>query len=244
MKNFTADASLKRTVKVAGLMFLCSLLVPLLNWIFVLSIFISAESPINTARNILANELLFGAGIMNELITSVILAVLAMALYFILKPVNKNFALLALSLKLIEAILWAVIALGHFIALMILKEQVSLTAIESEQLQAFIGLFLNVHISVTAVPGLFSGLNLLIFSYLLYRSEFVPGLLAGFGVLSYTLVVLYDSLTILSPEYTTMLIMQIICCAPICIFQLIIGIWLCFKGGNFQSQGNTVPVLP
>lgn len=231
---FASDKSIFRIARFAGVMFLLSLLVPILNWMFILSKFISVDNSIDTARNILANEFLFRLSIINELITTIIIVILALSLYVILKPVNKNLALLALFLKLIEAILWGVLALGHFIALLILKDHASLAIFKPEEAQALVGSFLNLHISITAIPGLFAGLNLMIFSYLLFKSKYVPGLLAAFGVLSYVLVFIYDSLTILSPNYTTVMIIQIICCAPICLFQLIVGIWLLFRGIKVQ----------
>jgi len=238
MTSYFKDVSLQKTARVAGSMFLCSLIVPTLNWVFILSKFISSENVINTGQNILGNEFLFRIGIINELITSVIIVVLALALYIILKSINKNLAMLALFLKLIEAMLWAVIALGHFIALLILNGQASLTAFEPEKIQAIVGLFLNIYIATTAVPGVFVGLNLMIFSYLLFKSKYIPSILAAFGVLSYVLVFIYDSLTILLPNYATIMIIQIICTTPIGIFQLIIGIWLVFRGLNIQLQDN------
>jgi len=117
MTNRIADTSQRKAAKVAGFMFLFSLIGPLLNWTFILSKSIVAESVIATANNIMANELLFRTGIAIELIMSVGLIVLALALYIILKPVYKNLALLALFLKLAEAIIAAVIVLVSFIAL-------------------------------------------------------------------------------------------------------------------------------
>ncbi len=165
MTNHTANSSIQKIARVAGFMFLCSLIVPTLNWVFIFSKFILSENVITTGRNILANEFLFRVGVINELITSAIIVVLALVLYIILKSINKNLAMLALFLKLIEAFLWAVIALGHFIALLILNEQASLTTFEPEKIQAIVGLFLNVYMPITAVPGIFVGLNLMIFSY-------------------------------------------------------------------------------
>ena len=240
MTSDTSNISKLNAARVAGFMFLSSLLVPLLNWIFVLSKFIVAENAIATAHNILANQLLFRISIINQIITSVIAVVLALALYIILKSVNKNLALLALFLKLVEATLSAVIALGHFIALLALNEKTSLTVFNPKPVEALVGLFLNVYISITAIPGVFFGLSLMIFSYLLFKSKYVPGKLAAFGVFSYALVFIYDALIILFPNYATVIIIQIIGSAPIVFFQIVIGLWLLFKGVNVQSQGNQV----
>ena len=74
----------RKAAKIAGLMFLLSLIIPLLNWSFVLSRFVVAENAIATSNNIMANEFQFRFGITIELIMAVGLIVLALALYVIL----------------------------------------------------------------------------------------------------------------------------------------------------------------
>ena len=91
----------------------------------------------------MANNLLFRIGITNQLVTSVVVVVLALALYIMLKQVNKSLASLAFYLKLVEASIVAVIALLIFIALQFLQGQAYLTIFEQEQVQALVGFFLN-----------------------------------------------------------------------------------------------------
>ena len=81
MTDRTIDASQHKAARVAGFMFLFSLIVPLLNWVFVLSKFVVAENVTATANNIMANEFQFRIGITIELIMSVGLIVLGLALY-------------------------------------------------------------------------------------------------------------------------------------------------------------------
>nr|QNO54294.1 hypothetical protein FGBIHFOD_00034 [Methanosarcinales archaeon ANME-1 ERB7] len=175
-----ADTSQRKAARVAGFMFLFSLIVPLFNWIFVLSKLIVAENVIATANNIMANELLFRIGITIELIMSVGLIVLGLALYIILKPVNKNLALLALLWKLAEAIIVAVIVLVSFIALQILNGGAYLTAFTLEQLQAPVGFLLNEHTVLYSIPMVFLGLGSIVFFYLFFKSKYIPRILAGF----------------------------------------------------------------
>ncbi|MFC1817065.1 DUF4386 domain-containing protein [Thermodesulfobacteriota bacterium] len=209
----------------------------MLNWTFVLSKLTVAENALSTAKNIMANELLFRIGITIELFMSFGLIVLALALYIILKPVNKNLALLALLWKLAEAIIVAVIVLVSFIALQILNGKTYLTVFTVEQLQVPVGLILNAHFAIFSIPMVFLGLDLIIFSYLFFKSKYIPRMLAGFGILSFALIFIHALIYILAPKYATMLIIQIIFYAPSCLFEIIIGIWLLFKGVKVQ-QGD------
>ncbi len=235
MTNHIDDTSHRKAARVAGFMFLFSLIVPLLNWTFVLSKFIVAENVIATAKNIMANELLFRIGNTIELIMSVGLVVLALALYIILKPVNKNLALLALSLKLVEAAIVAAIVLVSFIALQILNGQAHVTAFTPEQLQAPVGFLLNKHTAIYSIPMVFLGLDMMVFSYLLFKSEYIPRILAGFGILSFALIFIHALMFILTPKYAMMPINQVIFWSPSGLFEIIIGFWLLFKGGKVQQ---------
>ncbi|MFC1509369.1 DUF4386 domain-containing protein [Candidatus Omnitrophota bacterium] len=228
------DMSQRKAARVAGFMFLFSLIVPLLNWTFLLSKLIVAENVIATANNIMANELLFRIGITIELIMSVGLIVLGLALYIILEPVNKNIALLALLWKLVEATIAGAIVLVSFITLQMIHGEALLTVFTPEQLQAPVGLILYAHTSIFSIPMIFLGLDMIVFCYLFFKSKFIPRILAGFGILSFTLVFIHALIFILAPEYAAMPMNQIIFWAPSGLFEIIIGIWLLLKGIKVQ----------
>jgi len=230
MTNSIIDASQRKVVKVAGFMFLFAFIVPTLNWAFALSRLVVAENITATAKNILANELLFRIGITIELIMSVGLIVLGLTLYVLLKSVNRNLALLALFLKLTEAAVAAVIVLITFISLQVLNGYAYVTVLTPEQLQLPVGLLLNSHTALYSIPMVFLGLDMTIFSYLFFKSKYIPGILASFGIFSFILIFIHALMFILAPEYAMLPINQIIFWAPSGLFEIIIGIWLLSKG--------------
>ena len=231
------DVSQYKAAKIAGFMFLFAFIVPTLNWAFILSKFNAVNDALATANNIMANEFLFRIGLFIELIMSFGLIVLALALYIILKTINKSLALFALLLKVIEATIAVVIVLISFIALQILNGEAYLTAFTLEQLQVPAGLILNSHTALFSIPMLFLGLDMVVFSYLFFKSRYIPRILAGFGILSFALIFIHASMYIIAPEYAIMPINQIIFWAPSGIFEIVIGIWLLVKGVNIQ-QGD------
>jgi hypothetical protein len=240
-QDTTGDIGLLQTAaKVAGFMFLFSLLVPALNFAFVLSPFVVADDPIGTARNIQANEALFRVGLTIELIMSVGLVVLAVALYRIFKPISGGLALLALLWKMAEAVLAAAIVLISFVALHVANGTVELTAFSPEQLLAPVGLLLNAHTVLYSVPMVFLGLDLMLFFYLFYRSNYIPRIMAGFGVLSYALIFIHALGIIVVPDVATMSIVQAVAYLPSCGAELVVGIWLLAKGLNMPSPDVNV----
>ncbi len=227
MTSHIDDVSRHKAAKVAGFMFLFAFIVPTLNWAFVLST-LGAESVTATANNIMANEFQFRFGLTIELLMAVGLIVLGTALYIVLKPVNKSYALLALVLKVVEAALAAAIVLASFLALQVTNGYADA-----------VGLIFNAHTALYAIPMVFLGLDMMIFSYLFLKSGYIPRALACFGILSFALILIHALMVILAPEYATMPISQIVCFAPSGLFEITIGIWLLSKGLKVQ-QGQSV----
>ncbi len=240
MPGHTEESSQRKAAKVAGLMFLFIVIGWTLNWTLIDSKLIVAGNATATINNIMANELLFRIGITDELIFSISGVVLALALYILLKPINKNLALLALFLKLMEAIIGTVMVLVAFFALQMLNGKAYLTVFNPEQLQDIVGLFLIVRSTGSTISMVFLGMNLIVFLYLLFKSMYVPRILAGFGILSYSLILVYSLANILVPQNATVLTMvntiSMVFFAPSVLFELIIGLWLLIKGINVQQR--------
>jgi hypothetical protein len=142
----TVESGQGKAVKLAGIMFLFSFIVPTLNWALVLSRLVEPDDAVATANTIVANESLFRVGITIELVMSVGLVVLGVALYSILKNVAKNLAQLALAFKVVEATLSAAIVLASLFALQMLVGASSSTGLADHQLLASLGFLLCAHI--------------------------------------------------------------------------------------------------
>lgn len=230
------DSSQQKAAKIAGFIFLLAFIVPTLNWTFVLSKFNIGTNASATANNILDSELLFRLGMTIELLMPVGLVILGWTLYRILKPENRNLALLALLLKLVEATISAVIVLVSFIALHLLDAETYLKVFTPEQLQVPLTLIIKSHIAIFSIPMVFLGLDMMIFSYLFFKSGYIPQILAAFGIFSFALIFIHSMMYLLAPQYAAMAINQIIFWFPSGLFELIIGFWLLFRGLNISSQ--------
>ena len=82
------------------------------------------------------------------------------------------------------------------------------------------------YIPYTAVPGIFMGISMLLFSILFYVSSFIPKWLAMLGIASYAIVIIYDSSVILNPDAGPMI--QVIGSAPVALYQIIIAFYFIF----------------
>ncbi len=179
------NKSTPKTLRVTGLLFLLCMLIPTLNWIIIFS-------PFQSHMNILDKEFIFRVNIINQIISAICIIVLGFHLHQILKKYNHKISSLALGFRMIEAGIFLVIALLFFGVFTMLKYSLI-------ELSVFRELVKN-YISYTAVPGIFMGMSMLLFSILFYVSGFIPKWLAIMGIASYAIVIIYDSSVILNPN--------------------------------------------
>jgi len=168
--------SVNRTARVAGFLYL--LVFPLA--IFSLNVrdtLIVPEDAATTANNIMASEGLFRGAIAVWLANQTIFIFLLLALYKLLKPVNRNVALHMVVLLLVGVPIALINELNQFAVLLLLSGADYLTAVEAGQLHAQVMFHLNLHQYGIHIAQIFWGLWLLPFGYLVLRSGFLPRIL-------------------------------------------------------------------
>jgi hypothetical protein len=182
-----------------------------------------------TARNIVASEQLWRIGIALDLIYSIGVVALLLALYAILKPVNQNLALLAAFLRLVYALAWILVTTNLFIALRVLSGADYLQGFEAGQLQGLMRLALSVSTDIYYIGLIFWALASTICSYLLFKSRFIPGGLAVLGVITSVWCALCAFAFILSPDFARVVDLWWFD-TPMVIFEIATGLWFLVKG--------------
>jgi Domain of unknown function (DUF4386) len=149
-----------------------------------------------TASNITASETLFRAGIACNLISEILFMWVALALYDLLKGVNKRQASLMLGLIVVLVPIALLNELNSIAALILVRGADFLSVFEKPQRDALAMLFLNLHGRGFDIAGIFWGLWLFPLGLLVYRSGFLPrilGILLMVGCFAYVV----DSFTFL-----------------------------------------------
>ena len=140
-----ADQSPRKTARMAGFFYLIFILTTVLAIVCSRKFIVSGDAAA-TANNIMASESLFRIGFVTESsICSVFLLLAAWALYVLLKPVNKNLALLFLLLNLGGVAVECLNALNLFAALQFLSGANYLNVFQTGQLQAMAMSSLNLY---------------------------------------------------------------------------------------------------
>lgn len=218
----------RTAAKVAGFLYLVTMVILLLTEVYLRSPLIVHSDAVQTARNVVASERQFRLSIVSGLMTVAAEIILLVALYIVLEPINRNMALLATFWRLAKCVIFAVIALSDFLALRLLSGAGYLQAFEAKQLQALAGLFINARHDGGLIGGVFLGLGSTTFAYLWWKSRYIPRGLAASGIFA-SLALAIGILAIMSfpglrsvvgPAYW----------APMFIFEVTLGLWLLVKG--------------
>ena len=138
-----ADQSPRKTARMAGLFYLIFILTTVLASVVRSRLIVSGDAAA-TANNIMGSELFFRIGFVTELVSAVFFLLAAWALYVLLKPVNKNLALLFLLLNLGGVAVECINALNLFAALQFLSGANYLNVFQTGQLQA-LAMSLSIH---------------------------------------------------------------------------------------------------
>jgi hypothetical protein len=181
-----------------------------------------------TANNVLASESLFRLGVVSALITQTVQILLVLALYKLLKPVNRNLALLMVIFILLGVPIAMLNELNHFVVLL-LSGADYLTVFTADQLQALVPLLLDLHEHGIMIAHIFWGLWLLPMGYLIFKSGYIPRILGvlliigGFGYLiDFVTFLLFPDFDVTIAEFTF-------------IGELLLPLWLLIKGVDVEQ---------
>jgi hypothetical protein len=154
-----------------------------------------------TASNIAASETLFRLGIAGELIGQAGFIFVALALYELLKGVNRRHASLMVILIVAPIPITFVNELNSIAALVLVRGADFLSIFEKPQRDALAMLFLNLHHHGFVVAEIFWGLWLFPLGLLVYRSRFLPRFLGVWIILAGFAWVVLSLTGILLPQY-------------------------------------------
>lgn len=236
MTTTNIDDSQRNAAKVAGFTFLFGMaIVVLANYGVSFRLSVPGNAA-ETARNILANEGLFRINIACDLLYGATILVLLSALYVILKPVDRNLALVAAFCRLVVAFMWGITALNMLGALRLLGGGTYLSVFEAGRLQALARLHLDTGYDAYYIGLPFWTLGSTVCSYLWFKSRYIPRALAAFGLIASAWGVFCAFTFLISPNFQNTVHPGWFD-MPMVIFELALGLWLLFKG--LSPSGTT-----
>jgi hypothetical protein len=234
------DNSQRTAAKVAGISGLVAVAIVVYANYALLNPLIVPRDAVETARNILAHKTQFRLALIGFLSYGVAVVVLLSALYVVLKPVNRGLALVGALFRLVFAMLWLLATLNMLSALRLLGSAPYLQHFEADQLQALARLNLGASFDDYYVGLPFFGLAATVCAWLWYKSGYIPRALAAFGVIASAWCVFCAFVFLIFPDFQKP-VNPYWFDSPMALFELIVSLWLLFKGLPTAKFGAAEP---
>ena len=166
--------SVIKIARTAGLLYLLYMVTSFVANLF--GKFVFVEAPV-TIDHILTHATQFRIGFVINLFSVVLFLLAAWALYVLLKPVNKDLALLFLLFNVAGFAVWLFSSLCLFGSLVILNGAEAIKTFQPDQLHALAAFFFGLYKTGFVITQVPYGVWLFPLGYLVLKSKFLPKIL-------------------------------------------------------------------
>ncbi|HOY04729.1 MAG TPA: DUF4386 domain-containing protein [Saprospiraceae bacterium] len=223
------ESLINKTARIGGILYLLIIIAGVLGGM-VRSQLVLPDDLTATAKNLLASESLWRASIAGDLIMHICDIPLILILYILLRPVNRNLALLAVLFNVVQTIVLVVNKLNLVTALFPLGGALYLNAFQPQQLHVMAYLAIKAHGYGLGVGLIFFGIECLIVGYLIVRSGYLPKILGVLMQIAGLCYLTNSFVLLLAPAVSDMIFPAIL--IPAFIAELSLALWLLLKGVN------------
>lgn len=196
--------------------------------------FVFVEAPV-TVNHILTHALQFRIGFVINLFSTVLFLLAAWALYVLLKPVEKDLALLFLLLNLAGFAVWLFSSLCLFASLVIMNGSELFRAFQPDQLQAMAVFFVNLYKTGVYIAQVPYGVWLFPLGYLVIKSGYLPKVIGWLLIADGVCQFVYVCQRLIVPDIA---IIAYPCLVISFIAEVGLALWLAIKTVNHRLPVN------
>jgi hypothetical protein len=223
--------TLQRYARVAGFAMLLSIIFGSLGEMVLPGKIVVMGDANATAANLLANPGLVRVSFATYLVEGICDLTLAGLFYILLKPVNRNLALLSVLFGIGAMVLYAVAQSSFYSASLAVGESAGMAAFTADQRNAIAMLAVRISYTIAGLFLILYGIATMLRGYLIARSRYLPKLLgilfmiggAGFALRTITLL--------LAPELSSAVMLL-----PMAVGGIPLMLWLLLKGVRPNPQ--------
>ena len=221
------------TARLAGALYLLMGLPAPFSLLYVPRTLIVGGDATATARNVLAHEGLFQAGIAAHLFTVTMFIFVAMVLYRLLNQVNRMHAAVMVILVLVSIPISLFSLINEISALALLRGSHYVAALGKAQVDALALFLLVVRGKALLIAQIFWGLWLLPFGLLVMRSGFLPRILGVLLIVNGVAYPIASVAALFFPEHAPLVDRVLF---PALLGELWIMLWLVIKGAKVPDR--------
>ncbi len=197
--------SIQKSARVAGFLYLLMVVSGLFSLIYAPGKLVVPDNASATAARILASESFYRINMVNGLVGTILFLVVAMALYHLLKDVNRQYAAAMVILVAVQTPLGVLSVMNQIAALDALHAHAFWSAFGQPQREALaMSLFDPANRTTTAIEVLW-GLWLIPLAILVYRSGFLPRFLGVWLWINGLVYVVMSCSGLMWPQYSNTL---------------------------------------
>lgn len=222
----------QRYARVGGLLYLIIIVAGMSGELFLRGPMIVAGDAAATAANIAAHQGVWRASIAGDLVMHMCDAGVMLVFFVLLRPVNRNLALLAILFNLIQTGVAVANKLTLVVPLFLLGDAPYLTAFTTRQREALSYIALRTHDYGFGFALIFFGLECLVIGYLIIRSGYLPRTLGYLMQLAGACYLVNSFALVLSPALASSLFPAIM--LPPFVAESAMALWLLVKGVDLE----------
>jgi len=222
------ETSPKTLARIGGALYLFIIIAGIFGELFVRGALIVSGNAAATAANIAAHEGLWRLGIAGDLAMHIADLPLLVILYVLMRPVNRDLALLVVLFDAVQSAVLVGSKLNLLMPLFAQGDGGYLKAFAPEQLQALSYLSMRMDSNGFGFGLIFFGCGCLVLGWLIRKSEYLPWILGALIQLAGACYLVNSFALILAPSLAGALFPMIML-APF-VGESSLALWLLFKG--------------
>jgi len=230
----TSPRSLKNTARFAGLLYLVWIVSGLFAMFYIPGRIDMRADAATVSVNVLSNESLFRAGIVNDLFSATLWVVMVLVFYRMFKDVDVRQARLLVALVIVQIPVAFFMGACEIASLMIFKGEL-LKSFEPVQRQEMAMVFLKINDYGVWVLETFWGLWLFPLGILAYKSGFLPRFIGIWLLITGVFYLGLGFTTIMLPQYKD-LILHGVFALPAEVGEVALMLWLVIVGAKPRTS--------
>jgi Domain of unknown function (DUF4386) len=233
------DATRARVIaRIGGVLYLLIIVIGALGEAVVRGSIVVPGDATATAANLRSMEWLWRLGVAGEIVLLASATGLALILYILLRPVNRDLALAAVLFNLVSIAIEGVAAVSLAAALLPLSISSPAGAFTPEQLDGVAMLSIRSHSLGFGIGLVFFGVECVILGHLIARSGYMPATIGSLMQIAGVCYVINSFALILSPPLANRLFPAIL--LPALIAELSLALWLLVRGVRAEKWDQQV----
>jgi hypothetical protein len=226
----TDAATLQRYARIAGVAMLLTLIFGFLGEMYLPGRILVAGDAAATAANIIGHPMLFRLTFAAYLVEGICDVALCVFFYILLKPVDRNLALLSAFFGIVSMVTFAVGQASFYSASVVLRETGGMTAFTADQRNALALLCTRIAGTISWLFLCMYGIASMIRGYLIARSRYLPRLIGILLLIGGAGFFLRSATFILAPSYSSGLLL-----IPMMLAGISLTAWLLFRGVDMRA---------